>query len=245
MSKEDAADDLKGLVFEELIEGKIERKYDTQTTNALFESITAAPRVDDAGHGADEAIDESAEDPVDTDDGDAPQQQPQDDGFGFDLNAAVPPLNIRLPAMEFTMKESGFAFPEEIRQEAKPFAIDEAKPMLARPILLSLDGVDKMTETEVRKFCRKFGKDGYSKYIHYDDYTEELEDAVHDLLDAVDAGTAQASGADDVPKKPYACATWSETDNTFTISVKDRFDTSGNYFMLYCVKDNKQLMPTI
>ena len=245
VSREDAADDLKGLVFEELIEGKMERKYDTQTTNALFESITAAPRVVDAGQGADEAIDESAEDPVDTDDGNAPQQKPQDDGFGFDLNAAVPPLNIRLPAMEFTMKESGFAFPEEIRQEAKPFAVDEAKPMLARPILLSLDGVDKMSETEVKKFCRKFGKDGYAKYIHYDDYTEELEDAVHALLDAVDAGTAQAGGVDDVPKKPYACATWSESDNTFTISVKDRFDTSGNYFMLYCVKDTKQLMPTI
>jgi hypothetical protein len=62
---------------------------------------------------------------------------------------------------------------------------------------------------------------------------------------AVDAETAHANGADDVPKKPYACATWSESDNTFTISVKDRFDTSDSYFMLYCVKDSKQLMPTI
>lgn len=246
VSKEDAVDDLKGLVFEELIEGKMERKYDTKTTNALLDSITAAPRVVDAGQGADEIIEETVEDPADTDDGAAPQQQPQqDDGFGFDLNAAVPPLNIRLPAMEFAMKKFGFAFPEEIRQEAKPFAFDEAKPMLARPILLSLDGVDKMNETEVKKFCRKFGNDGSFKYFHNDDYTDELEDAVHDLLDAVDAETAQASGVDDVPKKPYACATWSESDNTFTISVKDRFDASDNYFMLYCVKDNKQLMPTI
>jgi hypothetical protein len=245
VSKEDAVDDLKGLVFEELIEGKMERKYDTKTTNALLDSITAAPRIVDAGQGADEDIDETVEDPADTAMAAPQQQPPQDDGFGFDLNAAVPPLNIRLPAMEFAMKKFGFAFPEEIRQEAKPFAFDEAKPMLARPILLSLDGVDKMNETEVKKFCRKFGNDGSFKYFHNDDYTDELEDAVHDLLDAVDAETAQASGVDDVPKKPYACATWSESDNTFTISVKDRFDTSGNYFMLYCVKDNKQLMPTI
>jgi hypothetical protein len=147
--------------------------------------------------------------------------------------------------MEFAMKKLGFSFPEEIRQEAKPFAIDEAKPMLARPILLSLDGIDKMNEAEVKKFCRKFGNDGSFKYFHNDDYTDELEDAVHDLLDAVDAETAQASGVDDVPKKPYACATWNESGNTFTISVKDRFDTSDDYFMLYCVKDNKQLMPTI
>jgi hypothetical protein len=181
VSKEDAADDLKGLVFEELIEGKMERKYDTKTTNALLDSITAAPRIVDAVEDADEAIEETSEDPADTDD--AQQRQPQqDDGLGFDLNSAVPPLNIRLPAMEFAMKKFGFAFPEEIRQEAKPFDRDEAKPMLARPILLSLDGIDKMTESEVKKFCRKFGKGGSFKYWHDDDYTEELEDAVHGLL---------------------------------------------------------------
>ena len=246
VSKEDVVDDLKGLVFEELIEGKMERKYDTQTTNALLDSITAAPRIVDAGQGAGEGIEETVEPPVDTDDGDAPQpHMQQDDAFGFDLNAAVPPLNIRLPAMEFAMKKFGFAFPEEIRQEAKPFSMYEAKPMLARPILMSLDGVDKMNESEIKKFCRKFGKDGSFKYRDIDGYEEELEDAVHGLLDVVNAETALANAVDDVPNKPYACATWSESDNTFNISVKDRFDTSDDYFMLYCVKDNKQRVPTI
>ena len=260
VSREDAVDDLKGIVFEELIEGKMERKYDTQTTNALLESITAAPRVVDAGQDADEDIEETVEDPVDTDDGGAPQQQQpqqqqddgdvaqqqQDDCYGLDLNSAVPPLNIRLPAMEFEMKKFGFSFPEEIRQEATPFSFDEDKPMLARPILLSLDGIDKMNDAEIKKFCRKFGRDGsFKSWSFNDNYADELEDAVHGLLAIVDDEIALANGVDDVSKKPYAYATWNESSNTFTISVKDRFDTSDSHFMLYCVKDNKQLMPTI
>lgn len=254
ITKDDASPELKDRLFEELIDGNIERKFETKTTNDLLDAIrrrneNTTTVVDNEDltpfHAAhDYAVDENVDmAEVAADDGADEQQQqvPQpDEGVGFNLDAEVPNLAIRLPTVEFPIRDAGFAFPSEYKSTARPFDFTEARPLLTRPILLAIDGTAGMNETECKKFCRKFGKNEFDKYLG--DYTEEIEEALNELQEAVDRIEDAANGLPDseLPKMPYAVATWNESKHTFSITVSSKLDYgSGEYFMLYCVKDNR------
>jgi len=238
---------LKGTLFEEFIYGDMSRKYtggedgglDAVKLNRILRDTNFA-----GGEGADEDVD-------------VQETIVNDDEYGIDIDGEIPRLDIRLPRLDFGMKSAGFAFPETpgITGGVKPdFGLleDEAEgDNLTRPILLSLDGIAGMTEKEAAKFCERFrmsegsAKSKFSSWSVYE-MDNDLERAVDELVylqNYIETGMAE-SGVTKL-NIPYAYARWDTKTNSFEIYVLNNLNGSKRYFMLYCVKDNKQLMTTI
>ena len=180
---------------------------------------------------------------VDTE-GDAPGANAEPDGeYGFDLDSAVPSLKINLPSIGFSMKEAGFSYPADPRKACSmPFVRDEQAPETSRPILLELDGISGLTPAQCKKLCRKFNS-RTTKFGYYRDAnTDELEDALNELVTLQTAHELQENGnaGAALPSIPYACAEWNPGTQTFSISIGTRMDGTRDHFMVYCVKDRKK-----
>lgn len=165
-----------------------------------------------------------------------------DGEYGFDLDSAVPNLKINLPSIGFSMKEAGFSYPADPRKECSiPFTRDEPVPETALPILLKIDGISGMTPAQWDKVFRKFNS-YTTKFGYYRDVgTDELEDALNELVTLQTAHELQEGNAGDaLPNIPYACAKWNPGTQTFSISIGMRMDGTRDHFMVYCVKDRKK-----
>lgn len=150
----------------------------------------------------------------------------EDDEYGFSLDEDVPPSSIRLPMMRFSMRDSGFSFPDSPRHGV---SAEET----AKPILLTVDRRKPFESAKAMK--------GFAGRMHSFDQMAAggyfyLRDDLDDFMDALGVVMENMAGAPEAANTLYAEAVWRPDKGSFEIRAVMPEDLKTRHYALYCVR---------